>query len=160
MSAHTEQQMRRLTEFEKQLGALDTPTRSASHPGSGVRREAASGGTASGGGAALGEQVAALERWRAPPLLSSPAASDCSLTARAEERLKRLEKDEAHLGGAAPNTGGSPAESEGGTISRAEGRYARLAQLEDQLKLAGGAEEKEQLDELLHEYLQTKPGAF
>jgi len=55
----------------------------------------------------------------------------------------------------------SPAESEGGgTIARAEGRYARLAQLEEQLQLSGGAEEKEQLDALLHEYLQTKPGSF
>ena len=165
MSAHTEQQMRRLTEFEKQLGALDTPTRSASHPGSGVRREAASGGTASGGGAAPGEQVAALERWRAPPLPSSPAASDCSLTARAEERLKRLEKYEAHLDGTSSSTGVSPAASEGGSLSRAESRYAAPRawtgspawnmQLEDQLKLAGGAKAqgKEQLDELMHEYL-------
>ena len=37
---------------------------------------------------------------------------------------------------------------------------ARLAQLEEQLQLSGGAEEKEQLDALLHEYLQTKPGSF
>ena len=174
LAARTEQQMRRLTEFEKQLGALDT-TRPSSRPGSGSRagsragtlppREAAgeaAGGAASGGGAAAGdaERRQRIAPPRAPPPPSSPAASDCSLTARAEERLKRLEKYEAHLGGAAPNTGGSPAESEGGTISRAEGRYARLAQLEDQLKLAGGAEEKEQLDELLHEYLQTKPGSF
>ena len=174
LAARTEQQMRRLTEFEKQLGALDT-TRPSSRPGSGSRagsragtlppREAAgeaAGGAAGGGGAAAGdaERRPRIGPPRAPPPPSSPAASDCSLTARAEERLKRLEKYEAHLGGAAPNTSGSPAESEGGTISRAEGRYARLVQLEDQLKLAGGAEEKEQLDELLHEYLQTKPGAF
>ena len=32
--------------------------------------------------------------------------------------------------------------------------------MEEQLQLSGGAEEKEQLDALLHEYLQTKPGSF
>ena len=55
---------------------------------------------------------------------------------------------------------GSPAESEGGgTIARAEGRYARLAQLEEQLQLSGGAEEKEQLDALLHAlYLERTEG--
>jgi len=168
LAARTEQQMRRLTEFEKQLGALDT-TRPSSRPGSGSRTGSRVGtlpprasGTASGGGAAAGDAERRPRNAppRAPPPPLSPAASDCSLTARAEERLKRLEKYEAHLGGAAANTGGSPAESEGGTISRAEGRYARLAQLEDQLKLAGGAEEKEQLDALLHEYLQTKPGSI
>ena len=167
VSARTEQQRRRLTEFEKQLGSLDT-----THPGSGVRREAASGGTPSNGGAAPGDQMAALERWRAPPLPSSPAASkNCTqlhgvlrsestgLLARAEERLKRLEKYEAHLDSATSSAGGSPSASEGGTCSRAEDRYAAprawtgspawTAQLEDQLKLANGAREKE----LLHEYL-------
>ena len=166
ISARTEQQRRRLTEFEKQLGSLDT-----THPGSGVRREAASGGTPSNGGAAPGDQMAALERWRAPPLPSSPAASNCTqlpgvppsqatgLLARAEERLKRLEKYEAHLDSATSSAGGSPSASEGGTCSRAEGRYAAprawtgspawTAQLKDQLKLADRAKEKE----LLHEYL-------
>jgi hypothetical protein len=157
--ARTEQQRRRLIEFEKQLGALDT-TPPGSHPGSGVRREVVSGGTASGGGAAPGDQMAALERWRAPSPPSNPTTSDW-LTARAEERLKRLEKYEAHLDGATSSAGGSPAASEGATFSRAEGRCAApragtgspawTAQLEDQLKLESGAKEKKKL----HEYLPS-----
>ena len=143
VSTRSPKQRRRLTEFEKQLRSLAT-ARPGSQPGSGVRREAASSGTVSGGAAAPGDQMAALERWRAPrPPPSSSPASACSFTARAEERLKRLEKYEANL------DSGMGAES--GAIWRGDGRYAAprawtgspawVAQLEGQLKLAGAAED-------------------
>lgn len=149
VSTRAGRQRRRLTEFEKQLRSLDT-ARPGSQPCSGVRREAASSGTVSGGAAAPGDQMAALEQWRAPrpPPPSSPA-SDCSFTARAEERLKRLETYEAHLDSATSSADGIP---ESGTFWRGDGRYAAprawtgssvwIAQLEGQLKLAGEAEEK------------------
>ena len=144
VSTRSPKQRRRLTEFEKQLRSLDT-ARPGSQPGSGVRREAASSGTVSGGAAAPGDQMAALERWRAPrPPPPSNPASDCSFAARAEERLKRLEKYEANL-----DSGMGP---ESGAFWRGDGRYAAprawtgspawVAQLEGQLKLTGEAEEK------------------